>query len=91
MYGEGDRKLKLTDKTKVCQINDDYCIYDILLKDCYPDFYKQSLENQERVEKLKQWYKETQEPIPEGHVPLVSLNGLAVRLREILSVEKIEN
>lgn len=52
---------------------------------------EQILENQKIVEKLKQWYKETQEPLLEGHIPIVSLNGVAVKLQEILSQPKVED
>ena len=53
--------------------------------------HEQILDNQEIVEKLRQLYKETQEPIPEGHIPLVSLNSLAVKLHEILSQPSVED
>lgn len=46
------------------------------------------LENQKIVEKIKEWYDETQQPLPEGHIPIVSLNGLSIRLKEILSANK---
>jgi len=46
---------------------------------------QQILQNQAIVEKIKEWYEETQQPLPEGHIPIVSLNGLSIRLEKILS------
>jgi len=42
----------------------------------------------ELQELVKEWLEETKQPIPEGHVPLISLGGLTQKLQSI--IEKSE-
>ena len=81
--------MELTDKTLVYGIKGEPEALE--LQHLNHEIHRQIIQNQMIIEKLKEWYKETQEPIPEGHIPMVSLNGLAVRLEEILSMEAVKH
>jgi len=41
----------------------------------------QALKLQELV---KEWIEETKQPLPEGHIPIVSLNGVRIKLQSLV-------
>lgn len=50
----------------------------------YNEVRNMVIDNQVLAEKIKEWYDETLLPIPEGHLPIMSLGGVSAKLKNIL-------
>ena len=77
--------MKLTENTKIFDgVDAQEFDMEYLIKHIDEPVRKQILDSQRIVEEIWKWYEETKQPLPEGHIPIVSLGGIQARLKEIL-------